>query len=206
METVQNLNSKILAITMVINNNYPEMSKYLGEMQETIPDERNPKITLNNLSEYYDSLNSMLSNYIAEQQYKKTRKNHQDKNVLIIEPERIIGLELQLQLKKKGFVVQRPITLDDSEKIIAEQKSDVIIADTDIKDQGVFGKIKKYLKKFQQPFIWIGAATLRKTKIENEGMNIIGIFSKPFDSRRVVACIVNYFNKRVDALRGKRKV
>jgi hypothetical protein len=51
---------------MTIKDQYPELSKYLEEMQETIPGEKNPGITLKNLKTYYDSLNSMLNKYILE--------------------------------------------------------------------------------------------------------------------------------------------
>ena len=60
------LNSKILKTTLMIKDQYPELSKYLEEMPETIPDEKNPEITLNNLKNYFDSLTSMLNTYILE--------------------------------------------------------------------------------------------------------------------------------------------
>jgi len=66
METEKDLNDKILKITMTIKEKYPELSKYLEEMQETIPDEKNPEITLKNLQTYYESLNSMLKKYLLE--------------------------------------------------------------------------------------------------------------------------------------------
>jgi len=59
-------NSKILKITMIIMEKYPELYKYIEEMQETIPDEKDSEITLKNLKRYHDSLNSMLNKYIAE--------------------------------------------------------------------------------------------------------------------------------------------
>ena len=62
----KDLNSKILKITMTIKDKYPELSKYIEEMSATIPDEKNPEITLKNLTTYYDSLNSMLNKYILE--------------------------------------------------------------------------------------------------------------------------------------------
>jgi hypothetical protein len=65
-ESENDLNSKILKITMTIKDKYPELSKYLEEMQETIPGEKTPEITLNNLKTYYDSLNSMLNKYMVE--------------------------------------------------------------------------------------------------------------------------------------------
>lgn len=67
-ETEKELNSNILKITMRIYEQFPELSKYIEEMQETLPDESNPEIQLKNLKAYYDSLNSMLNNYIIEHQ------------------------------------------------------------------------------------------------------------------------------------------
>jgi len=66
IETEKDLNSKILKITMMIKDQYPELSKYIEEMEVTIPDEKDPEITLKNLKTYYDSLNSMLNKYILE--------------------------------------------------------------------------------------------------------------------------------------------
>ncbi len=62
------LNAKILKITMTISEKYPELSKYIEEMPETIPDEKDPEITRKNLKGYYDSLNTMLNKYILEHQ------------------------------------------------------------------------------------------------------------------------------------------
>ncbi|OFY52153.1 MAG: hypothetical protein A2W85_12080 [Bacteroidetes bacterium GWF2_41_31] len=59
----QDLNEKILKITMRINDHYPELSKYLEEMPVTVPSEKDPEITLNQLKSYYESLNSLLQKY-----------------------------------------------------------------------------------------------------------------------------------------------
>jgi hypothetical protein len=59
----KDLNSKILKITMRIKDHYPELSKYLEEMPETVPSENDPEITLNQLRSYYESLNSILNKY-----------------------------------------------------------------------------------------------------------------------------------------------
>jgi len=48
------------------NEQYPELLEFLNEMPETIPAEKNPKITLKNLSAYYESLNSVLAKYKLE--------------------------------------------------------------------------------------------------------------------------------------------
>jgi hypothetical protein len=70
METEKELNDKILKITMTIKDQYPELSKYLEEMDVTIPDEKDPEITRRNLKTYYDSLNSMLEKYRLEHSHK----------------------------------------------------------------------------------------------------------------------------------------
>lgn len=123
-----------------------------------------------------------------------------DKQILIIEPERIVGLELQQQLEKEGFSVQRPTSLVDTEAIIVNDKPDLIIADTKIKEDTFFERIKKYLKQLQLPFIWISTLTEKETKQDKNGINVIGFFSKPFDSIKVVARIVNHF-KRISRIK-----
>jgi len=57
------LNAKILKITLIINDQYPELSKYIEEMPDTIPDEKNSEVTLKNLRSYYESLNTILKKY-----------------------------------------------------------------------------------------------------------------------------------------------
>ncbi len=65
-EAEKELNSKILKITLMINDHYPELSKYLEEMPDTIPDKKKSEITLKNLSSYYESLNSILKKYKSD--------------------------------------------------------------------------------------------------------------------------------------------
>ena len=66
MDAEADLNAKILKITMTIMDQYPELSKYLEEMPVTIPNKKNPDITLNNLKTYYESLSLMLNKYKSE--------------------------------------------------------------------------------------------------------------------------------------------
>ncbi len=63
MKTEKELNVAILKITMKIQHEYPELSKYLGEMPVTIPDSTNSEINIKTLKEYYDSLISLLKKY-----------------------------------------------------------------------------------------------------------------------------------------------
>jgi hypothetical protein len=65
-EAENDLNSKILEITLKIKDQYPELSKYIEEMPVTIPDEKQPEITQQNLKAYYDSLSDVLSKYLLE--------------------------------------------------------------------------------------------------------------------------------------------
>lgn len=62
-EMEKDLNSRILEITLTIQNNYPELSKYIEEMPVTIPVEADKQITINHLKSYYESLVSVLARY-----------------------------------------------------------------------------------------------------------------------------------------------
>lgn len=63
METEKEINAKILAITMQIQAEHPELSKLLEEMPITIPSGSDPQINLKILADYYDSLKSILKKY-----------------------------------------------------------------------------------------------------------------------------------------------
>ncbi len=65
-ETEEMLNAKILKITMKIRNEHPELSKYIEEMTVTIPDEKHPEITLQNLRSYYNTLCLVVNKYVIE--------------------------------------------------------------------------------------------------------------------------------------------
>ncbi|MES2380655.1 MAG: hypothetical protein V4538_06425 [Bacteroidota bacterium] len=66
MKTEHELNDDILNLTMKIRSEYPELVKYLDEMPVTIPDEKNPEITLKNLKAYHHSLLALLEGYKSE--------------------------------------------------------------------------------------------------------------------------------------------
>jgi len=60
------LNSRILQVSMTISHQYPELHKYLEEMPWTVPVDKKPEITLQNLRTYYETLNALLKKYIKE--------------------------------------------------------------------------------------------------------------------------------------------
>jgi hypothetical protein len=68
METEVEINAKIMKITMVIQENYPELSKYLNEMPITIPVDNRPEVNLKNLEKYYQTLLNLFRKYVAEHQ------------------------------------------------------------------------------------------------------------------------------------------
>ena len=67
MATKEMWSEKILHITLKIKEQYPELSKYLEEMPITIPDKKYPIITSKILQYYYNSLTSLLDNYLIEE-------------------------------------------------------------------------------------------------------------------------------------------
>ncbi|WP_435353058.1 hypothetical protein [Emticicia sp. SJ17W-69] len=65
MKTEKELNADILKITMLIQDKFPELSKYIAEMPVTIPNEATPEITIKILKDYYESLAILLKDYDA---------------------------------------------------------------------------------------------------------------------------------------------
>ncbi|CAN1535404.1 hypothetical protein MCETHM1_01547 [Flavobacteriaceae bacterium] len=63
MKSEKELNQKILKTTMLIRKEYPELSKYLLEMPETIPDVKNPEMNTKVLKDYLSSLKEILDKY-----------------------------------------------------------------------------------------------------------------------------------------------
>jgi len=115
-----------------------------------------------------------------------------DKKVFIIEHERLIGLDIQLQLEKNGCIVYRPLSLIDMEVIILKDTPDLIIADINIQQQDNFKRVKKIFSRHELPIIYIG--TINKSAAQDSGLNIIGTFSKPFDSKKIACFVDNYFD------------
>ena len=59
METTTDLNAKILAITLKIQQEHPALFKLLDEMPVTVPNEAEPKINAQVLKAYLDTLEKM---------------------------------------------------------------------------------------------------------------------------------------------------
>jgi hypothetical protein len=62
MSTEKELNEAILKKTLMIQEKFPELSKYIEEMPITIPVD-NPEITIKNLTNYLNSLENIIEKY-----------------------------------------------------------------------------------------------------------------------------------------------
>ena len=78
MHTEEELNEKIMKLTMVIEENYPELTKYLSEMPIANLTESNPEISRQELSKYYDTLVSWFRGYVTEQQLQNSNRTYTD--------------------------------------------------------------------------------------------------------------------------------
>ena len=74
MASEKEINEKIMTITMKIQKDYPELSKYLNELPVTIPIESDPEINTRVLSDYYESLVKLLSTYELEMAQKASQE------------------------------------------------------------------------------------------------------------------------------------
>ena len=63
METEEEINGIILAITLEIEAKHPELAKRLQELPVRISNENNPETNRKALTDYYISLKSILNRY-----------------------------------------------------------------------------------------------------------------------------------------------
>lgn len=67
MNNETEINKEILTLLVKIQTKAPELSKYLGEMPVVLKN-GGSKVNLQNLKDYYDSLQNLLKNYLLEQE------------------------------------------------------------------------------------------------------------------------------------------
>jgi hypothetical protein len=75
-ETEKEITERIIAITLEIQENYPELARYVIEMTDANPDEKNPDVNQRKLKEYYNSLLEMVKKYKQyhlKQQHESTK-------------------------------------------------------------------------------------------------------------------------------------
>jgi len=66
MESKKELTEKILKITILIQEKYPELSKYLSEVEDTLPTFEHPDVDAEALAKYYQTIDEMLKDYLLE--------------------------------------------------------------------------------------------------------------------------------------------
>jgi len=63
MKTLQELYSEISKIVLDIENNYPELYKYLDENPITLTESSKPKVDVKSLEDYKESLIDLIETY-----------------------------------------------------------------------------------------------------------------------------------------------
>lgn len=116
------------------------------------------------------------------------------KIIFIIEYERIIGLDLKNHIEKLGNIICEQYNLIDAKTLEQQKILDLIIADTSIQQQPDFKAIKDFLVKSQLPVVCIGTSIDEQTTKDCQSINIIGTFSKPFNTDKIIKLIDQYFN------------
>jgi len=107
--------------------------------------------------------------------------------ILIMEPERIIGLELQMLLESNGYCVTQFNTAGLLHEFKDKQKLRVIIVNIDKAKADDFAYIKNH---FSIPEICvIGLSASKQLIKEREGVKFSETFKKPFDSKNILSFI-----------------
>ncbi len=111
----------------------------------------------------------------------------------ILENNAIACLDIKYQLERLGYIVkQDELTL----KLNKEDRfPDMIISNTSIQNQSDFLELKNLFIETQLPIICVGAELDNMTMENCKGVNIIGKFTKPFDSEDMINLVVAHFNK-----------
>lgn len=81
MKTADELKKDIVNITMKIQQEYPELSKYITEMPVKISDKNNEEINIKNLQDYHSSLAAVLQNYSKTHTAMKAKKDAEQTNL-----------------------------------------------------------------------------------------------------------------------------
>ena len=103
-------------------------------------------------------------------------------SVLIVEDDFSFALEIEMKLKKLGFeIVGNVHTMEDTLRIIQDEKVDVILLDLNLHDSFTGMELGKKIKQWNIPVIIMTA--YKDVDIFEEAMEIepVGFLVKPFD-------------------------
>lgn len=113
-----------------------------------------------------------------------------------MEPERIIGLELQVLLESNGYSVLQFNATKLALELNNKQKIKVIIINIDKATADDFAFIKNNFCLTEVSVI--GISSSKQIKKESEGVKLIETFLKPFESKHILSfinkcCIVDEY-------------
>ena len=63
MKSNTEVNNDIFKVTLDIDNQFPELVKYFGEMPVVITQDNQPGVSVANLTDYYNSLDLLFNDY-----------------------------------------------------------------------------------------------------------------------------------------------
>lgn len=113
--------------------------------------------------------------------------------IFIMEPERIVGLELQLELENNGFSVFQSHNFKLTGEIKNKDQVKVIIVDIDKVGLTDFTDMTKHFCPSKVSYIGISSGT--HAIKEYEGVQLAETFMKPFDSKEIVSFVEKCFHK-----------
>lgn len=115
-----------------------------------------------------------------------------DNIILIIEPDRIIGWDLQLQLASNGYTVFQAQSIKLVEEFKDKNLVKVIIVAFDKIKPEELTKIKEVY--FPNEVVMIGIGSSQNITPDFEGIHFTETFVKPFDTKNVVSYIDKTFS------------
>lgn len=108
--------------------------------------------------------------------------------ICIIENERLIGLDLKLQLEKLGYRVYGPYAGEEYEKVVAEGQADLMIVGTGGNPCHCSRDADwKPTREKRIPLISIGMK--HETFSHCRGVELVCSFTKPFDQLEVITAV-----------------
>lgn len=116
------------------------------------------------------------------------------KRIFILDQNRIVGFDLKMQLENNGYVICRQDSFVDLQLLAGQNAPDLIVSDIGIQQQDDFKEVKTIFMQRQLPIICIGTSTNEQATKDCKGINIIGTFSKPFDSKEILELVDQYFD------------
>jgi CheY-like chemotaxis protein len=195
MKTETELNRDILQVTMQIEEMFPELSKYLGEMPVSLSYNDSYEASINNLEDYYNSLNVLLKSYSITH-LEKISPEEPQKTILLIEDTAEILENLTEFLMLEGYKV---ITASNGKRgleFAEKYMPDLIICDVlmpGMDGYEVLRLLMDTVKIYEIPFIFSTSMSEKVDRAEALSLGADDYIVKPFDlkvlGRMAEACI-----------------